>query len=109
MKDDLDMRRFDAVFEKYADGKEYLDWRALYRVWKGQRCANDWFGWVAGGLECKSNETRLTQDLADTFCEGIALYILLWPDDGRMKKGEILGVFDGSTFEKIARRRAGQL
>lgn len=53
MDAELDMRRFDAIFEKYADGKDYLDWKMLYRVWAGQCCANDWFGWFAGGLECK--------------------------------------------------------
>jgi hypothetical protein len=37
---------------------------------------------------------------------GIALYILLWPEDGKMRKEDILGVFDGTIFGKIARQRA---
>jgi hypothetical protein len=39
---------------------------------------------------------------------GIALYILLWPEDGKLWKDDILGVFDGSMFEKIATQRAQQ-
>ena len=49
---ELDTRRFDAIFEKYAGGKDYLTWRTMYDVWSGQCCANDYFGWFAGGLEC---------------------------------------------------------
>jgi hypothetical protein len=51
---ELDTRRFDAIFEKYAGGKDYLTWRTMYDVWAGQCCANDFFGWFAGGLECGS-------------------------------------------------------
>jgi hypothetical protein len=51
--DEIDMRRFDAIFDKYAKGKDYLTSRTLYKVWAGQCCANDWYGWFAGGLECK--------------------------------------------------------
>jgi len=58
---EIDMRRFDSIFDKYADGKDYLTSRTLYNVWAGQCCANDWFGWFAGGLECKSSITKLAQ------------------------------------------------
>lgn len=37
---------------------------------------------------------------------GIALYILLWPQDGKMHKEDILGVFDGTTFYRIAEQHA---
>jgi hypothetical protein len=30
---ELDTRRFDAIFEKYAGGKDYLTWRTTYDVW----------------------------------------------------------------------------
>jgi hypothetical protein len=53
MDAELDLRRFDAIFTKYAQGKAYLTWRTMYDVWAGQCCANDFFGWFAGGLECK--------------------------------------------------------
>ncbi|EDU42298.1 caleosin domain containing protein [Pyrenophora tritici-repentis] len=85
---ELDLRRLDKVFNKYAGGRPYLTGSELYAVWKGQCCANDWFGWFAGGLEW------------------IALYILLWPEDGKMYKEEIRGVYDGSIFWKIAEARA---
>jgi hypothetical protein len=49
---EIDMRRFHAIFEKYAHGKDYLTLSTLYDVWSGQCSANDWFGWFAGGLEC---------------------------------------------------------
>jgi hypothetical protein len=51
---EIDMCRFDSIFDKYAGGKDYLTSRTLYNVWAGQCCANDWFGWFAGGLECKA-------------------------------------------------------
>jgi hypothetical protein len=50
---ELDTRRFDGIFEKYAEGKDYLTLRTRYDVWSGQCYAND-FGWFAGGLECES-------------------------------------------------------
>lgn len=37
---------------------------------------------------------------------GIAAYILLWPEDGRMYKDEIRGIYDGTIFWKIAEARA---
>jgi hypothetical protein len=61
---ELDTRRFDAIFEKYAGGKDYLTWQTMYDVWSGQCCANDYFGWFAGGLECTFLQSRLEH--ADT-------------------------------------------
>jgi hypothetical protein len=40
----------------------------------------DPFGWSAATLEW------------------LATYLLLWPEDGRMKKEEVYGVYDGSAF-----------
>jgi hypothetical protein len=37
---------------------------------------------------------------------GIATYIMLWPEDGRMMKEDIRGIYDGSIFYTIASRRA---
>lgn len=50
----IDMHRFNAIFDKYAEGEDHLTWYTLYNVWAGQCCANDWFGWFAGALECKA-------------------------------------------------------
>lgn len=33
---------------------------------------------------------------------GLATYLLLWPDDGIMRKEDIRGVYDGSIFYKKA-------
>lgn len=40
--------------------------------------------------------------------EGIATWILLWPEDGRIKKEDIRRIFDGSLFFEIAARREKQ-
>jgi hypothetical protein len=52
---ELDMGRFEAIFRKYARGKDYLTWKTMYDIWAGQCGANDFFGWFAGGLECKNS------------------------------------------------------
>ncbi|KAK4693992.1 peroxygenase, partial [Lecanoromycetidae sp. Uapishka_2] len=51
-----------------------------------------------------------------TYDNGLATYLLLWPEDGIMKKEDIRGVYDGSIFykkadeyqQKQARRRQEQ-
>jgi hypothetical protein len=53
MDGNLDRHRFDAIFEKYAQGKDYLTLWSTYKIWRNQRCGLDFFGWFAGGLECK--------------------------------------------------------
>lgn len=35
-------------------------------------------------------------------CVGLATYLLLWPEDGIMRKEDIRGVYDGSIFYKKA-------
>lgn len=47
---------------------------------------------------------------------GLAVYLLLWPDDGVMRKEDIRRIFDGSIFqhkaneyaEKQRRKKAGK-
>jgi hypothetical protein len=63
---ELDTRRFDAIFEKYANGKNYLTLGTVYDVWSGQCCANDYFGWFAGGLECESRFIFVVDEHAAT-------------------------------------------
>jgi hypothetical protein len=36
---------------------------------------------------------------------GLATYLMLWPEDGRMMKEDIRGIYDGSIFYTIAARR----
>lgn len=38
---------------------------------------------------------------------GMATYILLWPEDGRMKE-DIRRIYDGRLFYEIAARRSKQ-
>ncbi|KAI1343562.1 hypothetical protein F5Y15DRAFT_412347 [Xylariaceae sp. FL0016] len=42
------------------------------------------------------------------FFEWMATYLMLWPDDGRMKKEDIRRIYDGSIFYVIAKRRSGK-
>jgi peroxygenase len=39
---------------------------------------------------------------------GGTTYVLLWPEDGRMKKDDIRRVFDGSIFYDVAAKREKQ-
>jgi hypothetical protein len=58
MDGELDERRFEAIFQKYAKGKDYLTMWTTYNVWRTQRCGLDLFGWFAGGLECEQLRRR---------------------------------------------------
>ncbi|KAL7416608.1 Caleosin [Mrakia frigida] len=87
-KGKFDPSRFDEMFETYtpAPHDSMSFWEAASMV-RGQSDAMDPFGWTAASLEW------------------LATYLLLWPADGRMKKDQILGVYDGSVFYKIAETR----
>lgn len=74
----------------------------------------DFFGWSAGWLSCSIpvvfHHQRQVHFHAHHVCvpaailEWLATYLLLWPEDGRMKKDEVKGVYDGSIFLRIERR-----
>ncbi|KAG4262374.1 hypothetical protein FPRO03_10604 [Fusarium proliferatum] len=81
-------QKFEDIFSKYAEGRDYLTIWDVSNLMKGQRLIADPIGW--GGA----------------FFEWLATYILLWPDDGRMMKEDIRGIYDGSLFYKVAARRA---
>jgi peroxygenase len=73
------------MFAKYDRGnKGGLDASDLIRFHKGQRMAGDFFGWTAA------------------FLEWFATYLLLWPEDGILRKDDIRRVFDGSIFQAKA-------
>ncbi|PVH93513.1 Caleosin-domain-containing protein [Periconia macrospinosa] len=80
-------QKFEEIFTKYAEGRDYVTVWDVVEMGKGQRNVNDPIGW--GGF----------------VFEWLATYLLLWPRDGRMMKEDIRGVFDGSIFYKIAERR----
>ena len=71
MDAELDMKRFNAIFNKYAEGKDYLTWRTIYNVWRGQCCANDFFGWFAGALECVFTHKKSTEEAMTDFGQGL--------------------------------------
>lgn len=81
-------QRFEEIFTKYArDGDgESISLREVWGVMRGQRCIADPIGW--GGA----------------LFEWIATWLLLWPEDGRMKKEDIRRIYDGSLFYEIAAR-----
>ncbi|TLS21451.1 uncharacterized protein PpBr36_10311 [Pyricularia pennisetigena] len=80
-------QKFEDIFSKYARGQDSLTWRDVLKVLHGQRLIADPIGWFGAMFEW------------------LATYILLWPEDGHMKKEDIRGVYDGSIFYTIAARR----
>jgi len=44
-----------------------------------------------------------------TVRSGLATYLMLWPEDGRMMKEDIRGIYDGSIFYTLAERRSKSL
>ncbi|KAH7317639.1 Caleosin related protein-domain-containing protein [Rhexocercosporidium sp. MPI-PUGE-AT-0058] len=81
-------QKFEDIFEKYAGGDKLgITMGEVWVYFKGQRLYGDPVGWGAA------------------LFEWIATWILLWPDDGRMKKEDIRRIYDGSLFFEIAARR----
>ncbi|KAL6896485.1 Caleosin domain-containing protein [Trichoderma evansii] len=80
-------QKFEDMFSKYADDRDYVTLKDVWNLLKGQRVVADPFGW--GGA----------------FFEWLATYILLWPEDGRMMKEDLRKLYDGSLFYEIARKR----
>ncbi|KAH9810512.1 Caleosin-domain-containing protein [Teratosphaeria destructans] len=84
-KDKHGSTNFEDFFSKYdQDNKGGLNIYDLARALKGQRMAFDFFGWSAA------------------FLEWLATYLLLWPEDGVLRKEDVRRVFDGSIFQKKA-------
>ncbi|EDU41523.1 caleosin domain containing protein [Pyrenophora tritici-repentis Pt-1C-BFP] len=82
--------KFEEIFTKYADGRDYLTFQDLRNVLSGQRNINDPIGWCGFIFEWS------------------ATYLMLWPEDGRLMKEDIRAVYDGSIFQKIADKREQQ-
>jgi len=80
-------QHFEDMFTKYAQGRDYFTFWDLVHMWNGQRCIVDPIGW--GGA----------------FFEWLATYLMLWPEDGKMRKEDMRGVYDGSIFYTIAAKR----
>lgn len=81
-------QKFEEIFAKYAKDKDSLTFWEAIDMMHGQRVVADPFGWGAAAFEW------------------LATYLLLWPEDGKMKKEDIRRVYDGSIFYELAARRS---
>ncbi|KAG8940200.1 hypothetical protein FRC04_005487 [Tulasnella sp. 424] len=106
-----DERAFEEIFSTYADAPDYdsLTPAQLFGTYlvisqyyqtmlkadavpvisavvKGNADPYDFFGWQANLLEWAS------------------LYVLLWPEDGRITKKDLKALYDGSLFPQIAKK-----
>jgi len=74
-------QNFEDFFAKYdKDSKSGLSKKEIVTAVRGQSFIFDFFGMSATALEW------------------IATYLLLWPNDGILKKDDIRRIFDGSIF-----------
>ncbi|KAL3426113.1 hypothetical protein PVAG01_02904 [Phlyctema vagabunda] len=81
-------QKFEDIFAKYASGdKQGITGKEIIRYIQGQAVIMDPIGWGAAAFEW------------------LATWILLWPEDGRMKKEDIRRIYDGSLFYDMAARR----
>ncbi|PSK50341.1 External alternative NAD(P)H-ubiquinone oxidoreductase B1, mitochondrial [Elsinoe australis] len=84
-------QQFEDFFAKYdRNNKGGLDVWDLLAAHKGQRLAFDFFGWSA------------------SFFEWLATYLLMWLEDGVLRKEDVRGVLDGSIFQKKADEHAAK-
>ncbi|TBU54971.1 Caleosin-domain-containing protein [Dichomitus squalens] len=81
--------KFEDWFSKYGKGKDGVTLGDVFDAHKGQRVIFDPIGWTAEMLEW------------------LATYVMLWPEDGVMKKEDCRRVYDGSIFYDIAMERIG--
>lgn len=90
-------QNFEDIFSKYdVEKKGGLTLWDAWNLVKGQRMIFDFFGGTATALEW------------------IATYLLIWPEDGLMRKEDVRQIYDGSIFyrkaeETEARRRGGKI
>ncbi|KAF2714432.1 caleosin domain-containing protein [Pleomassaria siparia CBS 279.74] len=80
-------QKFEEIFTKYADGRDYLTVWDVINMIMGQRLIADPIGW--GGA----------------VFEWTATFLMLWPENGRMMKEDIRRVYDGSIFYEIAAKQ----
>lgn len=103
-------QKFEDMFEKYARGREYMTLWDVVALLRGQRLIADPVGWGGAFFECKFmvRGMFLSQALLADYRgdAGLATYLMLWPQDGRMMKEDIRRIYDGSIFYTIADRRA---
>ncbi|KAF9103325.1 hypothetical protein BGX27_010623 [Mortierella sp. AM989] len=82
-------QHFEDIFAKYAPpGEDGLTFNDMLRMLRGQRVIMDPIGWFGA------------------FFEWVATYLLIWPEDGVMRKEDIRRVYDGSLFHELAAARS---
>ncbi|KAF9053661.1 Caleosin-domain-containing protein [Hymenopellis radicata] len=81
--------KFDRIFREYSsvEDKSGLTRYDTFNFIRGQRCVLDFFGIMA------------------VIFEWVSTWILLNPKDGIIRKEDLYAVYDGTIFEKIARKR----
>ncbi|KAK2465194.1 hypothetical protein APHAL10511_002548 [Amanita phalloides] len=85
---EFDEKRFESMFRMYSSPPHtHLDFWQGVKMLYGNRNVADPFGWFAAMFEW------------------LATYIMLWPTDGRMRKEEVMAVFDGTIFRAISAKR----
>jgi hypothetical protein len=101
-------QKFEDIFAKHAGGREWLTIWDVGRMLRSQRCIADPIGWGGALFECEYFRVCVLWfiQVTDMLCAGLATYILLWPEDGRMMKEDIRRIYDGSIFYEVAERRA---
>ncbi|OAA53372.1 caleosin domain containing protein [Cordyceps fumosorosea ARSEF 2679] len=80
-------QKFEDIFAKNAAEKESLTAGEVRRMLSGQRLVSDPVGWGAAAFEWT------------------ALYLMLWPAGGRLRKEDVRRLYDGSLFYQIAAER----
>ena len=84
-------QKFEDIFAKYAEGRDYLTIWDVSNVLKGQRCIADPIGWGGAFFECKPNYYRCLECVTDE-PRGCHVYYALArgrPDDERRHQRHI--------------------
>ncbi|KIO25540.1 hypothetical protein M407DRAFT_75562 [Tulasnella calospora MUT 4182] len=78
----FDERAFEEIFFTYTDPPDFdsLTLAQLFKLTKGNADPYDFFGWGAN------------------FLEWMFLYLLVWPEDGRVTKTQLRALYDVSPF-----------
>ncbi|KAG6828411.1 hypothetical protein H0H92_008075 [Tricholoma furcatifolium] len=81
----FDEERFNYVFDLYSSKPHtHMTFEEGICMLQGNRNPFDPFGWVSAALEWYTT------------------YLILWPEDGKVKKEDIRAIYDGSLFYKIS-------
>ncbi|KAF8502994.1 Caleosin related protein-domain-containing protein [Hysterangium stoloniferum] len=82
---EFDEARFEKIFSDYTPAPhDSISFKELRRMMSGNRNAYDFFG------------------MAATLFEWGTAFLMVWPENGRLTKEEVMGIVDGSIFQKLA-------